>query len=344
MIRRNKARAGSLQVAASVLAIILSAACARAQGETASISGVITDPGRDAVPAIPVQLKEASSGKMYTATTTESGGYALTGLPAGSYDLSVPAVGFTLQRFEKTGLVLHAGETLRLDIPMVWAGNLGTPGDDPSIYLRSKYARTDGPAPRMRDGKPDLSGVWNGNDDRNPQDADALPAAEALAKQRRENREIDSPSTHCLPSSMPPIGPLLWKLVQTPSLLVMLFEDLPGVRQIYLDGRAHPKDWKPTWMGHSVGKWEGDTLVVDTVGFNNKSWLGEYSHTEQLHVIERYTRRDLGHMDVQVVMEDPGTFIKPWTVNMTWNLAPGEEMLEYVCTENNRDLTHMVGK
>ncbi len=124
----------------------------------------------------------------------------------------------------------------------------------------------------------------------------------------------------------------------------MLFEDLPGVRQIYLDGRAHPNSWKRSWMGHSVGRWEGDTLVVDTVGFNDKSWLGDYSHTAQLHVIERYTRRDLGHMNVQVVMEDPGTFRKPWTVNMVWNLAPGEEMLEYVCTENNRDVIHMLGK
>jgi hypothetical protein len=140
------------------------------------------------------------------------------------------------------------------------------------------------------------------------------------------------------------MGPLLWKFAQTPSLLVMLFEDLPGIRQIYLDGRPHPKDWKPTWMGHSVGHWEGDTLVVDTAGFNDKSWLGPYPHTAQLHVIERYRRRDLGHLDVQVVMEDAGTFVKPWTVNMVWNLAPGEEMLEYVCTENNRDEAHMVVK
>jgi hypothetical protein len=298
----------------------------------------------EAVPAIPVQLQDANSGKMFTVTTSEAGRYIVADLPAGTYDLTVPSVGFTLDRFEKKALVVRAGEALELDIAMVWAGNLGTPGDDPSIYLRSKYARTAGPAPRMRDGKPDLSGLWNGNDDLNPQDAEALPAAAALAKQRKENRDIDSPSTHCLPSSMPPMGPLLWKLVQTPTLLVMLFEDLPGVRQIYLDGRAHPKNWHPTWMGHSVGHWEADTLMVDSVGFNDKSWLGDYSHTGQLHVIERYTRRDLGHLEVQVVMEDPGTFVKPWTVNMVWNLAPGEEMLEYVCTENNRDVKHMVGK
>jgi hypothetical protein len=105
----------------------------------------------------------------------------------------------------------------------------------------------------------------------------------------------------------------------------MLFEDLPGVRQIYLDGCSHPKKWKPTWMGHSVGHWDGDALAVDTVGFNDKSWLGEYSHTERLHVIERYTRRDLGHMDVQVEMEDPGTFVKPWVSIWSGISRPGRK-------------------
>ena len=328
----------------ALVALALLIPCLRAQGGGASLTGVITDPGHEAVPAIPVQLKNTASGTMYTATTSESGSYNMPDLPAGAYELSVPAVGLTLDRFEKKDLVLHAGERLRLDIEMAWAGNLGTPGDDPSIYLRSRYARTNGPVPRMRDGKPDLSGLWNGNDDLNPQDPEALPAAAALAKQRHENKGIDSPSVFCLPSSTPPTGPLLWKLVETPTLLVLLFEDLPGYRQIYLDGRPHPKDLKPTWMGHSVGHWEGDTLVVDSVGYNNKSWLGDYSHTEQLHVTERYTRRDLAHLDVQIIMEDPGTFVKPWVVNATWNLAPGEEMMEYVCTENNRDVKHLVGK
>jgi Carboxypeptidase regulatory-like domain len=328
----------------ALLALALLVPGLQAQSGQASLTGVIRDPGHEAVPAIPVQLKNTATGITYTAVTSDSGSYMLAGLPAGAYELSVPAVGFTLDRFEKKDLVLRAEETLRLDVEMPWAGNLGTPGDDPSIYLRAKYARTNGPVPRMRDGKPDLSGLWNGNDDLNPQDPEALPAAAALASQRRENKDIESPSVFCLPSSTPPLGPLLWKIVQTPTLLVLLFEDLPGYRQIYLDGRPHPKDLNPTWMGHSVGHWEGDTLVVDSVGYNDKSWLGDYSHTEQLHVIERYTRRDLAHLDVRIIMEDPGTFVKPWIVNATWNLAPSEEMMEYVCTENNRDVPHLVGK
>jgi hypothetical protein len=130
-----------------------------AQVPEASIRGFISDPEREAVPTIPVQLQDTSSGKIYTATTSDSGVYELTGLPAGTYDLSVPAVGFTLDRYEKKSLVLRAGDSLQLDISMVWADNLGTPGDDPSIYLRSKYSRIAGPVPRMPDGKPDLSGV-----------------------------------------------------------------------------------------------------------------------------------------------------------------------------------------
>ncbi len=315
-----------------------------AQTELASIIGVVTDPDGGAVASIPVQLKNAATGAAYAVSTSASGSYTLASLPPGAYEMSVPAVGFTLDRFEKKDIVLAPAQMFRLDIRMAWGSNLGTPGDDPSIFLRSKYAAVSGAAPRTRDGKPDLTGLWNGNDDPNPQDPEALPAAAALAKERRENKEIDAPSTRCLPSSVPPMGPLLWKLVQAPSVLIMLFEDLPGFRQIYLDGRAHPKDWNPSWMGHSIGAWEGNTLVVDTVGFNDKSWIGDYSHTESLHVVERYTRRDLGHLDVQITMEDPGTFVKPWTVKAVWNLAPGDEMLEYVCSENNKDVSHLVGK
>jgi hypothetical protein len=314
-----------------------------AQGSPGSITGVITDPDGGVVPTVPIQARNAA-GMVYEVTTSPAGSYTLAGLPAGTYQLLVPAVGFTLDKLERKDVRVQAGQTLRLDIQMQWAGNLGTPGDDPSIFLRSKYANQSGAAPRTRDGKPDLSGLWNGNDDKNPQDPEALPWAEALSKERKETRFKDSPSTHCLPSSVPPMGPLLWKLVQTPSLLIMLFEDLPGVRQIYLDGRPHPQDLNPTWFGHSVGKWEGDTLVVDTVGFNDKSWLDSYPHTEKLHLIERYRRPDRAHLDLEITVEDPGAFVKPWTIHAVWNLAPGEEMLEYVCTENNKDVPHIVGR
>ena len=130
-----------------------------------------------------------------------------------------------------------------------------------------------------------------------------------------------------------------YKFVHTRGLLVLLFEQEPHYRQIFLDGRVHPQQADPTWMGHSVGKWEGDTLVVDTTGFNDKSWLlfaTGLPHTEMLHMVERYRRPDLGHLLVDLRLEDPGTFTKPLERHMTWELAPGEEILEDICNENNK--------
>jgi hypothetical protein len=133
--------------------------------------------------------------------------------------------------------------------------------------------------------------------------------------------------------------------VQTPQLLVILNEDdALGFRQIYLDGRPHPKEVNPTWAGHATGRWEKDTLVVDVAGFNEQSWLDVYPHTTELHVTERYRRLDFGHMDVHLTVEDPGTLSKPWNVHMVWNLAPKEDILENVCTENNRDADHFPAK
>lgn len=137
-------------------------------------------------------------------------------------------------------------------------------------------------------------------------------------------------------------SPFITKFVHTPLLLLMLFEDVPGFRQIFLDGRSHPSDVNPTWMAHSIGKWEGDTLVVDTVGFHDRSWIGVYPHTEMLHMIERYRRVDFGHLEVLVTFEDPGAFTKPWNMNLTWDLAPQEELLEFVCENNKTE--HLVGK
>ena len=111
---------------------------------------------------------------------------------------------------------------------------------------------------------------------------------------------------------------------------------------MFLDGRRHPADPDPTWLGHAVGTWDGDTLVVDTVGFNDRSWIGASPHTETLHVTERYHRPDFGHLDVRVTFDDPRTFTKPLNQNLTWELVPDEEVLEFVCENNKAD--HLVGK
>jgi hypothetical protein len=125
--------------------------------------------------------------------------------------------------------------------------------------------------------------------------------------------------------------------------------DVPGYREFFLDGRGHPKDLDPTWTGHSVGKWEGDTLVVDTVGFNDKSWLGDLPstvmpHTEMLHLTTRFRRPDLGHLETEVTFDDPGTLTKPLKMKAVSDLAENEDVGEWICNENNQDVEHLVGR
>ena len=119
-------------------------------------------------------------------------------------------------------------------------------------------------------------------------------------------RNTHHPSGFCLPSFAFPGGSLAFEFVQTPTRLVAIFETAPTYRRVYLDGRVHPKDLNPSWMGHSIGRWQEDTLVIDTVGFNDKSWIGLSPHTEMLHVTERYRRPDRGHLEVTVTIEDRG--------------------------------------
>jgi hypothetical protein len=152
------------------------------------------------------------------------------------------------------------------------------------------------------------------------------------------------PPGRCLPGGPVVTGPFLTKLVQTPNLLVMILEDIVGVRQVYLDGRGHPKEMNPRWYGYATGKWEGDTLVIDTVGFNDKGWINIFPITEKLHLTERYHRRDLAHLDIETTIDDPGTFKHPWKMTMVWDLAPNEEVQEFVCEDSNKDAVHLVGK
>jgi len=137
-----------------------------------------------------------------------------------------------------------------------------------------------------------------------------------------------------------------YELIQTPTRLVMIFEDdIPSHHTVYLDGRRHPKDPNPNWMGHSIGRWEGDTLIIDTVGFNDKSWLDfGHPHTEMLHVTERLRRPDLGHLEIEFSIEDPGAYRRLWIIQRVADLGPNDEIGEYVCTEGERDAVHMVGK
>jgi hypothetical protein len=307
-----------------------------------SLTGKITDPDGNPVPTAIVQLKntatEAASQMTIQTTTPASGEYAFTNLPAGTYDLTIPSLGFTFKTERRNGIVIGASARQRLDITMPWGGNLGTPGDDFNFAVRANHPMPSGATPRTSDGKPDFSGVWIGLQTATG-NASLLPWADAIFKQRAANGGKDHPSTRCLPADVILDSPFVYKVVQKSELIVLLWEgNLPGVDQIFLDGRSHPANFFPTWMGHSVGHWEGDTLVVDSVGFNDQSWLGITPHTEQLHIVQRYSRPDLGHLEKDVTIEDPGAMKEPWKFHVSWELAPGEEVMEMVCEQTDYGL------
>ena len=208
-----------------------------------------------------------------------------------------------------------------------------------------------GPTPRLADGHPDLSGVWQGGGPVGDlaqglapgETIPILPAAKAIMDQRQSK---DDPEANCLPTGIPRIAPYPWRIVQTPDLIFFLFEgNIHSYRQIFMDGRKHPADPDPTWYGHSIGSWDGDTLVIDTVGFNDKFWFDfrGHPHTEQLHTIERYTRKDLGTLENKVTIIDPGDYSKPFTLTFTARLRPKEDLMEYICQENQQDAQHMKG-
>jgi len=323
------------------------ASLAFAQNNSATVSGRVSDPEGAPVPKAPVQAKNAATGDVYRGLSSASGDYTLTRVPAGKYELSVNVPCCAYQSFTQADVTVEPGKKLSFDIHLAEGGSYRTLGDDPNTIAETVRLRAGveaEPAPRTPDGKPDLSGVWQGNDDLYPEQPDLLPWADALVKERIANNLKDAPSGRCLPGGPIVTGPFLVKLVQTPKLLVMILEDIVGVRQVYLDGRGHPKEMNPRWYGYATGKWEGDTLVIDTVGFNDKGWINIYPITEQLHLTERYHRRDLAHLDIEATVDDPGTFKHPWKLTMVWDLAPNEEVQEFVCEDNNKGAVHFLGK
>jgi len=228
------------------------------------------------------------------------------------------------------------------------------------------------PAPRMN-GKPDLSGVWQaqrtledfakvfGPDptkiqvDLNdvtkytdnlfwgikPEEQPLRPEAAAIFAQRKS---LIPPASTCLPAGIPAsLFILTFKMIQAPREIVILHEDGDPARQIHTDGRPLPKDPQPSWMGYSVGKWEGDTLVVETIGFKEMSWLDLEGHpgSEALRIRETYRRRDFGHMDLEVTLEDPKFYTRPFTIKTNLNLIPDSDVLENICAENEKDRAHI---
>jgi len=331
------------------ICLFISTLAAFAQGESGSITGVVTDQDGVVVSGAQIQAKNLKTGAVYKTASSTTGTYTLEQLPAGTYELANPVMGLN---FRKENVVVQASQTLRLDIRVV-DNSLNTLGEDRALFasLASPHATPDGPTPRTLDGKPDLSGVWWEPRVVDLGEATVLPWAAALMKERAANLGKDGLRARCLPTATTLLGRFgVNRLVQTPALLVILTEaDVPGYREIFLDGRGHPKDLDPTWTGHSTGKWEGDTLVVDTIGFNDKSLLSDLPslappHTEMLHLISRFRRPNLGHLETEVTFDDSGTFMKPVKMKIISDLAQNEDVHEWICNENNQDVEHLVGK
>ena len=213
---------------------------------------------------------------------------------------------------------------------------------------------TKAPATRVA-GKPDLSGLWRYETDAYTNDVtldlkpeEIQPAVRDLSRQRREDLGKDDPATfRCLPAGPRHLyAPQNWvRIVQTPTVIVMIYEDLTS-RQIFMDGRALPTNPNPSFMGYSIGRWDGDTLVVESVGFNDRSWLdfSGHSHTEALRTTERIRRPSFGRLDIEVRLDDRALYGRPFSVPVHANFVADTEMLEYVCNENQKDVEHLVGK
>jgi len=229
------------------------------------------------------------------------------------------------------------------------------------------------PAPKAPDGKPDLSGVWTPELDpkalppgattvesitgfvpprffvditagMKKEDAAMTPWAADLFTRRQADEGKNDPSGHCQPPGVPAISahPLPYKIVQTPKMILILYEGESVFRQIFLDARHPVEDPQPRFMGYSTGKWEGNALVVDTVGLTDKAWLDAlgHPHSDALHLTERFRRMSVGNLEIEITIDDPKAYVKPLKYTLKASLVPDEDLLEYFCTENEKDIQH----
>jgi hypothetical protein len=207
------------------------------------------------------------------------------------------------------------------------------------------------PAPRLPDGKPDLSGIWNPptgylrNLARDLKDEVPFqPWAKAVYDERASGMHWkDEPDANCLPQGVPKVllAPAPWRIVQTPAVVFFVHEAFNLWWQAFMDGRQfvpHP-DVSPTWHGYSTARWDGDTLVVDSRGFNGKVWLDQLGKpsTEDLHVTTRFLRKDFGRMNLAITIDDPGAYTRPWSVSADVTLLPNTDLMEFICLENEKD-------
>lgn len=252
----------------------------------------------------------------------------------------------------KTGILVSAGlwAALSAVVAAQWIG-YPTPGIP---RLPNGEPNLSAPAPKTPDGKPDLSGIWQTTSGKwlvniaaDGIDVPFRPQAKVLFDERQANNGLDRPSGRCISHGVTDFDALgtPTKFIQTPKVTVILFESYNHYRQVMTDGRPLPKDPEPAWLGYSIGRWDGTTFVVETNGLSSKTWLddGGHPHSDALRVTERFTRRDFGHMDIRITIDDPVMYTKPWDVTMQKRLVVDDELIEWMC-ENEKDMIHMVGR
>jgi hypothetical protein len=299
----------------------------------ASLSGTIRDFEGNPLSGMPVQLTHSATGQHHRTFSDEDGSYAFDDVQDGPYDLWVNPPGFALSPFEQEGITLEGNVTL--DPTLTLGLGQGIVGEEGVFSaMRAKPGEIpDLPVP-MLDGHPDLNGFWMLLPDPFGERADPRPEAARIQAERAAAGFADDPGIKCLPIN--PNGLLGWgRFLHTGDRLVFITETSPGWRQIHLDGRDLPEDPNPTWLGHSVGRWEGDTLVVETVGFNGRGWHDGYPISERMRVRETFRRTSYGEIEYTATYDDPEVFNIPWVKRAKLELSPKQEVMETVC-ENNR--------
>ena len=244
-----------------------------------------------------------------------------------------------------------------LAVPLFGQWNRQLPPGAP-LTLDGKV-NLNGPAPKTADGKPDIAGVWMApqppvwylpdlTKDLKPGEVVMTAWGEALYKQRKATEGKDDPTGFCMPAGVPRSynPPYPFKIVNSPGLVLFVLEAVQTYRQVFTDSRQVPRNAEPTWMGYSVAHWEGDAFVIETSRFKDQAWLDNDGHpgSDQLRVTERLRRKDFGHMDVQITINDPKAYAKPWAMTLPLTLDADGDLIEFICSENNRDVPHLVGK
>ncbi len=219
------------------------------------------------------------------------------------------------------------------------------------------------PTPRLQNGKPNLSGLWQPAcvvtmpcwqeslffdlaKDLPPSAVEMTPWAKGIADARESREHVDDPYGYCLPPGVPRINNIVaFKLVTTPELTVLLYETTVGLmfRQVFTDGRPLPQVTEPTWLGYSVGRWDGDTFVVDSIGFRDGGWLDTRKarpHSSEMRLTERFRRTDFGHLELSMTIDDPRAFKKPWTVRTVMTLLADTELIEAFCDGHEKTMEH----